>query len=56
MSENTTRRAFIKTGAVTAAGVMTAASASKVHGANERIRLGFRRRRQPWGTTLSRGA
>ncbi|MCA9441177.1 MAG: Gfo/Idh/MocA family oxidoreductase, partial [Candidatus Omnitrophica bacterium] len=41
MSENTSRRDFIKTGAVTAAGVMTAASASRVYGANEKIRLGF---------------
>lgn len=41
MLENATRRDFIKTGAATAAGVMTASSASRAYGANERIRVGF---------------
>lgn len=41
MSDGSTRRSFIKTGTVAAAGVMTAASASRVWGANDRIRLGL---------------
>ena len=41
MSAKATRRQFIKGGAAVAAGVVTARSAAKVWGANERVRAGF---------------
>jgi len=41
MTNELSRRDFIKTSAVVGAGVSTALSASKVHGANDRIRLGL---------------
>ncbi len=40
MADNLSRRTFMKAGAAAAVGVSTALSASKVQGANERIRLG----------------
>ncbi len=41
MPSELTRRAFVKTGAATAASVATTLSASRVFGANDRIRAGF---------------
>ena len=41
MYSKVTRRQFVQTGAVAAAGIATAASAQRVLGANERIRAGF---------------
>lgn len=41
METTTTRRRFVQAGTLAAAGLATAASAQRVYGANERIRLGF---------------